>query len=122
MSEDAPLSDLSEQLREVANSEPAARIDGENGVDALDVEEVEAVPDEPGFPAGNAQQGPVTAREETWERYADAITEITAVLEDHGVTEPAGREFDDAVLRLAVRNPEAVARLVVEARQEREAE
>jgi len=118
MSDDSPLENLSEQLRKVSDSDRAAAIESEAGVDSLEFEDIEAVPDAPAFPADESTQGPVAPREETWERYDDALSEITAALEDHGVTDPAGREFDDAVLRLAARNPEAVARLVLEARRD----
>jgi len=124
MSEDAPLQDLSEQLREVSNRDPIDGGPGEDAGDAsVDLDDVDWAtldPGEPAFPAEDAEQGPIFARSETWERYERAMAEIREVLEDRGVEDPAGREVDDAVLQLAARNPEAVAELILAARTDRE--
>lgn len=116
MSDDRPLEDLSEQLREVSNLDQASQPTVESDVPSPEPERIDA--DEPAFPHAATQQGPIAPRGETWERYDEAIADIKTVLRDHGVENPAGREFDDAILRLAADNPEAIAKLILDARVE----
>ena len=116
MSEENPLDDLSEQLDSLEGAGDDGDDDGEAD-DATPVPSPDDVdPGEPAFPFSESKQGPIYPREETWEAYDDAIYEIEGVLREYGVRDPAGREFDDAVLRFAARNPEGVARILLEAR------
>lgn len=122
MSDENPLDDLSEQLEEAESIEDApdegadGAPDGEKGDDGPVPTARGGDPDEPAFPFSESKQGPIYPREATWEAYDDAIYEIEGVLREYGVRDPAGREFDDAVLRFAARNPEGVARILLEAR------
>lgn len=115
MSEENPLDDLSEQLDSLEGADTDDPDDGDDG-DADPTITATGDPDEPAFPFSESKQGPIYPREETWEAYDDAIYEIEGVLREYGVRDPAGREFDDAVLRFAARNPEGVARILLEAR------
>lgn len=57
------------------------------------------------------------AREEHWTAWEDAQQfEIDRVLRDYGVRDAAGREYHEAVYRLATLAPEAVAALMLDAR------
>lgn len=84
-------------------------------------EESELTEDErrrtPSFPYSEAKQRGLHPRAETWGEYDDAMWEAERVLREHDVKEIEKREFDDAVLRLAKKEPEKLAILVMEARE-----
>ncbi len=61
-------------------------------------------------------QRPLYPHEETWEEWEDAKFEAEATLRKNGVRDPQGREFDDALLKLGIENPDLLAEYVLEAR------
>lgn len=116
MTDENPLDDLSEQLEET-EGEATGRGSGRTAEERIDDPDPgDGDPTEPAFPFSASKQGPIYPREETWEAYDDAIYAIEGVLREYDVRDPAGREFDDAVLRFAARNPEGVAEIILEAR------
>ncbi|SDN17521.1 hypothetical protein SAMN04487949_3550 [Halogranum gelatinilyticum] len=79
---------------------------------------------------GRAESGPAFAfddtrakslyvRPETVELLEDAEFEVESILRrDHGIRDLTGREFHDALVRAVAADPEAVAELVADARDE----
>lgn len=70
----------------------------------------------PPFSFEQSKQGPIYPRAERWDEWNDAKWEIQAYLREHGLKDTEGREVDDALLRLAIENPEEIGDIVLEAR------
>ncbi|WP_337653249.1 hypothetical protein [Halomontanus rarus] len=74
--------------------------------------------DDPAFSYADSNQGPIYARPETWDAIDDTLElEVERYLREKDVRNTQKRELHDAVLRLAVEEPERVAELVLEARR-----
>jgi hypothetical protein len=74
--------------------------------------------DVPGFQYDEVKQGPIYPRAETWEAFEDEmVMTITPNLHSEGVRNVEKREIHDALLRLAVENPEELAELVISERE-----
>lgn len=91
--------------------------------EVLDDEDDEAAgPDDgdgPAFEFEDARAKSIYVREETLERMDDAEFAVESFLRsEHGVRDATGREFHDALIRVAVADPEAIAAAVLEARRE----
>lgn len=67
----------------------------------------------PAFEFDEVRQRPLYARGETWDAFEDAVG-ITVVpeLRKAGIRDEEKREIHDAVLRLAIEEPERVAKLI----------
>lgn len=73
----------------------------------------------PAFEYSEVRQKPLYARDETWTEFEKTLrTTISPQLAEAGVLDEETREIHDAVLRLAVANPDEVADLLLEARRE----
>lgn len=109
MSEESPLGDLREQLDE---SGPAD-VDAE----AVQKETEEEARGGPAFDFTNDLQRSIYPREESWEELQDTIDfEIKRMLADRDIRDFAGREAHDAMVRLAIQEPERLVELILEAR------
>lgn len=109
----------------------AADRDGSSAADLGVDSEPTSSSDEPASGAdGRAESGPAFAfddtrakslyvRPETVELLEDAEFEVESILRrDHGIRDLTGREFHDALVRAVAADPEAVAELVADARDE----
>lgn len=77
--------------------------------------------DEPAFPYEDVKQGPIYPRAESWTDFEDALAlEITPYLHQEGVRNAEKREIHDAMVQLAVENPEELAEKVIDARESNE--
>lgn len=115
MNDDSPLGNIREQLdaSEGADDTP------ERDADPSEGPEEGRTPDEeggPAFPFAESKQRPMYPHADRWEQLEDAKFEMETYLRAHGVKDVEGREIDDAILAYAIRNPEAVAELVLESR------
>jgi hypothetical protein len=73
----------------------------------------------PAFEYSSVRQRPLYARGETWDAFERTLrTTIGPALAEADVLDDETREIHDAVLRLAVSEPERVADLVLDARRE----
>lgn len=113
MTGDDPFADLDQQLKESEEAAATAATGDEPESD-------EQAPEPEGGPAFEFDidhQRSIYPRPESWEAYRDAIDfEVKRALADYGVRDLTGREAHDAMVRLAGRHPEALAALVLEAR------
>lgn len=67
----------------------------------------------PAFEYSEVKQRPLYAREETWDRFEDALgITVLPKLRKAGIRDESKREIHDAVLRLAAEEPERVAELI----------
>jgi hypothetical protein len=88
--------------------------------------ELEAEPSSPGesgpaFEYSSVRQRPLYARGETWDSFERTLrTTIGPALAEADVLDEETREIHDAILRLAVSEPERVTELVLDARREAE--
>jgi len=111
--EENPLGNVKQQLEQ-----------SEKQQNKKDQEDQEAIPEKdseedkhgPPFPFSATHQRPLYPHEETWEEWEDAKFEAEAILRKNGVRDPQGREFDDALLKLGIENPDILAEYVLEAR------
>jgi hypothetical protein len=73
--------------------------------------------DQPAFPFVNNHVESIYPRPETWDAFRDVVDlDLERTFREHGVRNMSGREIHDAALRLAAENPEALARIALEAR------
>lgn len=73
----------------------------------------------PAFTFDDTQAKSLYVRAETLQLLEDAEFEVEAILRrEHGIRDLTGREFHDALIRAVAANPEVVADLVVDAREE----
>jgi hypothetical protein len=71
----------------------------------------------PAFPYDDVKQSPIYPRAESWDELEDALAlEITPHLHKQGVRNAEKREVHDAMVQLAVENPEQLANIVLDAR------
>lgn len=75
-------------------------------------------PQQPAFEFSETTQTPIYVRSETLEEFQKAVKLDVerALIEDHDVANSTKSEIHDAMLRLAVEQPERVAELLAEAR------
>lgn len=72
----------------------------------------------PPFEYSAVRQRPLYARGETWDEFEDAIgISVVPELRKEGVRDEEKREIHDAVLTLAVEDPERIVELVLERRR-----
>jgi len=65
---------------------------------------------EPAFEFSDSTQAQIYPRESTFEEFQDALDiEVKRLLRERGIRNEAGRELHEAVLRVAIENPELVA-------------
>jgi len=107
---DNPLGNVKAQLEE-SEQETTSQDQDKDDVDEEKDEE-----HGPPFPFSETHQRPLYPHEDSWEDWEDAKYEAEGILRKHGVRDPHGREFDDALIQLGVQNPDALAELVLEAR------
>jgi len=73
----------------------------------------------PAFDFDNDMQQSIYIRDETWSDFEDTVDfEIKRILREKGTKEVTGREIHDAVLRMATEDPERVAELFLELRED----
>ncbi|MCU4743070.1 hypothetical protein OB955_14080 [Halobacteria archaeon AArc-m2/3/4] len=72
----------------------------------------------PPFEYSEVRQRPLYARGETWDEFEDAVgISVVPELRKEGVRDEEKREIHDAVLSLAVEEPERIVELVLERRR-----
>lgn len=92
--------------------------EGDEGPD-FDVDEGDESDSGPAFEFDDTQAKSLYVRPETIQLLEDAEFEVEAILRrDHGIRDLTGREFHDALVRAVAANPEVVADLVVDSREE----
>lgn len=109
--DDSPLSNVKQQLEEVEQ--------GQEGSEAEDNQTREQTVEEehgPPFPFSASKQRPLYPHENRWDDWEDAKFKVETILRDYDIRNVQGREFDDALLKLGIRNPEILAEIVLEAR------
>lgn len=119
MSDDSPLGNIREQLDASEEADDAPERDADPAEESEGTEAEGGADDEeggPAFPFAESKQRPMYPHADRWEQLEDAKFEMETYLRAHGVKDVEGREIDDAILTYAVRNPEAVAELVLESR------
>jgi len=117
--EDNPLGNVKAQLEGIEEESKESSTDsGDNKEDINEASEAEEEKEanEPPFSFNETHQRPLYPHEDTWEKWEDAKFEAEGVLRKHGVRDPQGREFDDALLKLGIQNPTVLAELVLKAR------
>ncbi|WP_312907848.1 hypothetical protein [Natronosalvus caseinilyticus] len=73
----------------------------------------------PSFEYAEVQQRPLYVRERTWEEFEDAVgISVVPELRREGVRDEAKREIHDAVISLAVEEPERLVELILERRRD----
>jgi len=73
----------------------------------------------PAFPYDDASQEAIYPRSETWDDFEDTLDfEVKRQLRDAGLRDIPKREYHEALLELAMENPERLAELVKEGRKE----
>lgn len=73
----------------------------------------------PAFEFEETNAKSIYVREEALDRMDDAEFAVESILRsDHGVRDLTGREFHDALVRVAATVPEEIAELVIETRRE----
>lgn len=108
---------------ESATSDTSSPINEPSEESSPDEEAQEAVDDappnhdQPAFPFVNNHVVSIYPRPETWDAFWDVVDlDLERTFREHGVRNMSGREMHDAALRLAAENPEALARIALEAR------
>lgn len=102
--------------------------DGEHPDSSMIMSDTEATPtnvedsgtdlDEEAFGSSETVQRPAYARESTWEAFDDALDfDVEQALRERGIRNATKREKIDAVLRLAVSDPDEIAERVLDARR-----
>jgi len=72
----------------------------------------------PAFPYDDASQEAIYPRSDTWDEFEDTLDfEVKRELRDAGLRDVPKREYHDALLKLAIEQPERLADLVKEGRQ-----
>lgn len=120
MPEDDPFADLDEMAggdgQDVDDSEQSSEPTGKSEPSTTSPPTRDPLTD-PAFPFDDATQRPIYAREESWDEFEDVRDfEVKRILRDEGIKKVSGREFHDALLRLAAENPEEFADAVKDAR------
>ncbi|UHQ98837.1 hypothetical protein HYG81_23955 (plasmid) [Natrinema zhouii] len=73
----------------------------------------------PAFEYSEVRQKPIYARGETWDEFEKTFrTTIAPQLAESGVVDEETREAHDALLKLAIEQPERVAEIMLEARRQ----
>ncbi|USZ72399.1 hypothetical protein [Natronosalvus halobius] len=73
----------------------------------------------PSFEYAEVQQRPLYVRERTWEEFEDAIgISVVPELRRESVRDEAKREIHDAVITLAVEEPERLVEIILERRRD----
>ena len=73
----------------------------------------------PAFEYADVRQRPLYARGETWDEFEDTVgISIVPELRKEGVRDEEKREIHDAVLTLAVEEPERLVEIILERREE----
>ncbi|NLV14327.1 hypothetical protein [Haloarcula argentinensis] len=73
----------------------------------------------PAFPYDDASQEAIYPRSDTWDEFEDTLDfEVKRELRDAGLRDIPKREYHEALLELAMENPERLAELVKEGRKE----
>lgn len=112
--EESPLGNIKEQLEESEQLESEAQEAQETK--GAQEEEEEKPGGDPPFPFSESKQNPLYPHEDRWTEWEDIKYEIEGILRKHGVRKVHGREFDDALLRFGIDNPEQLAEIILEAR------
>lgn len=120
MSDDDPFADLDEMAggggKDVDDSEQSSEPTGKSTSSTTSPLARDPLTD-PAFPFDDATQRPIYARQKSWEEFEEVRDfEVKRILRDDGIKKVAGREFHDALLRLAAENPEELAAVVKDAR------
>lgn len=116
MSDDSPLGNIREQLDASGEADDDAPERDANPAEGPEEEGTADEEEGPAFPFAESKQRPMYPHADRWEQLEDAKFEMETYLRAHGVKDVEGREIDDAILTYAIRNPEAVAELVLESR------
>lgn len=127
MSDDDPFGDIKTQLEgtEGKNEDTEDNKDAEDIEDNKDAEDAEDNQHDkedkhgehaPPFPFSESKQGPIYPHRDRWDEWADAKFEIETYLRKQGLRNPHGREFDDALLQLAIESPEEIGDIILDAR------
>lgn len=106
---------------QIAPEEPedADASSGDVGDDAADTEEIAESEGGPAFEFEETKAKSLYVRPDTLQILEDTEFEVESILRrEHGVRDLAGREFHDAVVRAIATNPEAVAELILDLRDE----
>ncbi|SFR67665.1 hypothetical protein [Halogeometricum limi] len=114
------LADVVDADEEAGDDAEATEANDEEPVSESDAETALDDPSAPGpaFEFEETTAKSVYVRPETLSVLDDAEFEVESVLRrDHDVRDLTGREFHDALVRVAAAHPEAVAELVLEARE-----
>lgn len=73
---------------------------------------------EPAFEFSESTQAQIYPRESTFEEFEDALDiDVKRLLRERGIRNEAGRELHEAVLRVAIENPDLVAEKVEQERK-----
>lgn len=94
-------------------------VSSEEDTQSSDTDSADDTPlhDQPAFPFVNEYVESIYPRPETWDEFWDVVDlDLERTFRDHGVRNMSGREIHDAALRLAAENPDALARIALEAR------
>ncbi|EMA10010.1 MULTISPECIES: hypothetical protein [Haloarcula] len=72
----------------------------------------------PAFPYDDASQEAIYPRSDTWDEFEDILDfEVKRELRDAGLRDIPKREYHEALLKLAMENPDRLAELVIDGRK-----
>ena len=106
--DDSPLSNVKQQLEQSEQQGAGDDVDDKEGEE----EQKHAPP----FPFSESKQNPLYPHQSRWDEWEDAKFEAEGLLRKNGVRDVHGREFDDALLKLGIQNPEQLAEIILKAR------
>lgn len=114
--EDNPLGNVKQQLEESEKQGEEEQDEEQNQEPVLEQDSEDEDEHGPPFAFSETHQRPLYPHEDRWEDWEDAKFEAEATLRKNGVRDPHGREFDDALLKMGIENPDLLAEYVLEAR------
>lgn len=121
-SSDSPSADRvqSDVSKREGTDQVADQVEGdETGTDQNADTETEMDLSGPSFEYAEVQQRPLYVRERTWDEFEDAVgISVVPELRREGVRDEAKREIHDAVISLAVEEPERLVELILERRRD----
>ncbi|MFC7215890.1 hypothetical protein ACFQO4_17610 [Saliphagus sp. GCM10025334] len=104
-----------DRVQSGASKQEETSTDGDEDTDP----ETDADLSGPSFEYAEVQQRPLYVRERTWEEFKDAVgISVVPELRREGVRDEAKREIHDAVISLAVEEPERLVELILERRRD----
>ncbi|KAA9404676.1 hypothetical protein EGO51_18375 [Haloarcula hispanica] len=99
-----PMPDTNQTDRQ--QSEPSTENDGNNWKRR------------PAFPYDDASQEAIYPKSDTWDEFEDTLDfEVKRELRDAGLRDIPKREYHEALLKLAMENPDRLAELVIDSRK-----